>query len=148
MSLRNTNVATKESWLQETNKKTEFPFKLTMDGSIFCKACEMFFLTGTKNWKFNVMSTVKATTRIFLWKKSEIITRLCIEHWMGYVRGWYGLRFQNRMCSVKNSVSFFQLFNVTQMSPNSDFDVTKSAFLMSPKCHQRTILMSPVTRLW
>jgi len=36
---------------------------------------------------------------------------------------------------------------VTQMSPNGDFDVTKSAFLMSPKCHQMTILMSPAAGL-
>jgi hypothetical protein len=37
---------------------------------------------------------------------------------------------------------------VTQMSPNGDFDVTKSAFLMSPKCHQIPILMSPADGLW
>ena len=39
----------KKSWLQETNKKTEFPFKLTMGGSIFCKACEMLVQNWNKN---------------------------------------------------------------------------------------------------
>ena len=59
-------------------------------GPFFAKFVKCCSETGTKNRKYNIMSTVKATTWNFLWKKIEIITRLCIEHWMGYVRGWYG----------------------------------------------------------
>ena len=145
MSLWNTNVATKESWLRETNKKTEFPCKLTMDGSIFCKACEMLFRNWNKKSKIQSHVDSQSHKKNLSMKASEIITRPCWK----MLRVKDKLRSQNRMCSVENSVkSFFQLFYVTQMSPNGDFDVTKSAFLMSPKCHQMTILMSPAAGLW
>jgi len=122
MSLQNTNVATKESWLRETNKKTEFPCKLTMDGSIFCKACEMLF----RNWnkKSQIPSHVDSQShkKNLSMKASEIITRPCWK----MLRVKDKLRYQNLMCSVENSVKyFFQLF------------------YMSPKCHQTVILMSP-----
>jgi len=145
MSLRNTNVATKESWLRETNKKTEFPFKLTMDGSIFCKACEMLFRNWNKKSKIQSHVDSQSHKKNLSMKASEIITRPCWK----MLRVKDKLRYQNLMCSVENSVkSFLRLFYVTQMSPNGDFDVTKSAFLMSPKCHQIPILMSPADGLW
>jgi len=61
-----------------------------------------------------------------------------------------------KRCSKTGAVGSFCEFlhrhisfsNVTQMSPNGDFDVTKTAFLMSPKCHQMSILMSPADGPW
>ena len=42
--------------------KTEFPYKLTTHGFIFAKLVKCCSETGTKNRRYNVMSTVKATT--------------------------------------------------------------------------------------
>ena len=131
--------------MRETNKKTEFPFKLTMDGSIFCKACEMLFRNWNKKSKIQSHVDSQSHKKNLSMKASEIITRPCWK----MLRVKDKLRYQNLMCSVENSVkSFLRLFYVTQMSPNGDFDVTKSAFLMSPKCHQIPILMSPADGLW
>ena len=144
MSLWNTNVATKESWLRETNKKTEFPCKLTMDGSIFCKACEMLFRNWNKKSQIQHHVDSKSNKNLSL-KEKRNHHKAMLEGVMGERQGKVSKLdvFGWELCEV-----FLSAFYVTQMSPNGDFDVTKSAFLMSPKYHQIPILMSPTDGLW
>ena len=146
MSLWNTNVATKESWLRETNKKTEFPCKLTMDGSIFLqslwnvvpkleqkiensKSCRQSkpqkesFYASERNHHQAMLEDVKGERQAKV-SKSDVLGR---ELWEVFLSAF--------LCHPNVTKRWFwchqiSLFDVTQMSPNPDFDVTRGRTLV------------------